>query len=86
MASHTSSTIIDDIWAFDNHITLGKDQCEVRVNVVDRPGPPEGPVEITGVHKNGCKLAWKPPKDDGGLPIEHYVVEKQDQGRYSVLL
>ena len=69
-----------------NHDNLGKDQCEVRVNVVDRPGPPEGPVEITGVHKNGCKLAWKPPKDDGGLPIEHYVVEKQDQGRYSVLL
>ena len=56
----------------------GKDMVEVRVNVVDRPGPPEGPVEITGVHKTGCKLAWKPPKDDGGLPIDHYVVEKQD--------
>ena len=27
---------------------------------------------------NGCKFAWKPPKDDGGCPIEHYIVEKFD--------
>jgi len=26
----------------------GKDMAEVRVNVHDRPGPPEGPMEITG--------------------------------------
>ena len=58
----------------------GKDAAEVRVNVVSRPGPPEGPLEISGVHKNGCKIAWKPPKDDGGLPIAGYMVEKLDVG------
>ncbi len=56
----------------------GKDMAEVIVSVISKPGAPEGPLEITGVHKNGCKLAWNPPKDDGGLPIDHYVVEKQD--------
>jgi hypothetical protein len=30
------------------------------------------------VHKEGCKLAWKPPKDDGGLPISGYAIEKMD--------
>ncbi len=56
----------------------GKDMAEVRVNVIDRPGPPEGPMEVTGVHKNGCTLAWNVPKDDGGRPIEHYIVDKYD--------
>ena len=56
----------------------GKDAAEVRVYVIGPPGPPEGPLEISDIHKNGCKLKWKPPKDDGGLPIEHYVVEKFD--------
>ena len=23
-------------------------------------------------------LKWKEPKDDGGLPVEHYLVEKMD--------
>lgn len=55
----------------------GKDLAEVRVNVLDRPQPPEE-LEVSGVHKNGCKLTWKPPRDDGGVPIEHYIVEKLD--------
>lgn len=24
------------------------------------------------------KLKWKPPEDDGGEPIDHYVVERMD--------
>ena len=44
----------------------------------DKPGRPEGPLEITDVHKNHCKLKWKKPKDDGGLPITGYVIEKMD--------
>lgn len=44
----------------------------------DRPSRPEGPLDISDVHKEGCKLKWKPPKDDGGLPIDGYVVEKMD--------
>lgn len=28
--------------------------------------------------KNGCKLKWKKPADDGGTPIREYEVEKMD--------
>ena len=32
-----------------------------------------------GVTKDGCKLNWRPPEDDGGLPIKEYLVEKMDK-------
>ena len=79
---YKTSLYVDEATRKDNGIYLinavnmnGKDAAEVRVGP---PGPPEGPMDITGIHKNGCKIAWKPPKDDGGSPIEHYVVEKYD--------
>lgn len=43
-----------------------------------RPGKPKGPLEASNVTKNGCKLTWKKPDDDGGVPIEYYEIEKLD--------
>ena len=43
-----------------------------------KPSAPEGPLEVSDVTKEGCKLNWKPPADDGGEPIEGYVIEKFD--------
>lgn len=48
------------------------------LNILDKPAAPEGPLEVSDVHKEGCKLKWEKPKDDGGLPISGYVVEKLD--------
>ena len=42
------------------------------------PQPPEGPLEVFDVHKEGCKVRWNPPLDDGGAPIEAYLLEKLD--------
>lgn len=56
----------------------GRDSVTVQVTVTDKPLPPEGPLQITDVHKEGCKLKWKRPKDDGGTPIEYYQVDKMD--------
>lgn len=56
----------------------GKDVATVDVLVTDKPSPPEGPLHVNDVHKEGCKLAWKKPKDDGGVPLEGYLVEKMD--------
>lgn len=35
-------------------------------------------METSDITKDGCTLKWKKPKDDGGEPIEAYVVEKMD--------
>lgn len=56
----------------------GKDEAEINITVISKPSKPEGPLEVKDIHKEGCKLKWKPPKDDGGLPVEGYVVEKFD--------
>ena len=34
--------------------------------------------EIENIHKNGCDLSWQPCKDTGGVPLKHYVIERQD--------
>lgn len=57
----------------------GKDIAEVKVIVLDVPSPPTGPLKVSDVHANGAKLSWKPPADDGGNPVEKYVVEKMDE-------
>ncbi|KAG8239130.1 hypothetical protein J437_LFUL018920 [Ladona fulva] len=56
----------------------GKDTVTVNVTVTDKPSAPEGPLQVSDVHKEGCKLKWKRPRDDGGTPIEYYQVEKMD--------
>lgn len=33
---------------------------------------------MSEIHKDGCKLKWKKPKDDGGEPIDTYLIEKFD--------
>lgn len=56
----------------------GRDEAAITVTVLDKPGKPEGPLRITDVHKEGASLKWNPPLDDGGVPIDHYAVEKMD--------
>lgn len=34
---------------------------------------------MSDVHANGAKLSWNPPADDGGQPIEKYIVERMDE-------
>ena len=38
-----------------------------------------GPLNVTDVYAEGCKLQWRAPPDDGGCPIDHYVIEKMDE-------
>ena len=36
-------------------------------------------MKVSDVTKNGCKVAWEKPEDDGGKPITGYVLEKLDK-------
>lgn len=56
----------------------GTDSASCRVLVVDRPSPPQGPLDVSDITPDTCTLSWKTPLDDGGSPITNYVVEKMD--------
>uniref|UniRef100_A0A673ANW9 Titin n=1 Tax=Sphaeramia orbicularis TaxID=375764 RepID=A0A673ANW9_9TELE len=51
------------------------------VKVLDRPGPPVGPLKVSNVTADNCVLTWAPPADDGGAKIEGYVIEKRESSR-----
>jgi fibronectin type 3 domain-containing protein len=55
----------------------GSDTAKFSVKVLDRPAAPEPPMKAT-VEGSNCTLLWKKVKEDGGAPIEHYQIEKQD--------
>ena len=47
-------------------------------NFTGKPSSPKGPLKVSDVTADSCKLKWEPPEDDGGEPIDHYVIEKMD--------
>lgn len=81
---HTDFSILNTTRRDTGRYTLkaqnasGIDTETVELTVLGKPSPPKGPLEVTQVTANGCKLGWQKPEDDGGCPIKEYEVEKMD--------
>ncbi|EOB05649.1 Immunoglobulin-like and fibronectin type III domain-containing protein 1, partial [Anas platyrhynchos] len=54
---------------------------DLKVEVTDKPQPPAGPLKIVESSANDITIQWKPPKDDGGKPVQSYIVERQEVGK-----
>jgi len=44
----------------------------------DKPSPPRGPFDVSGMSNTSFTLAWQPPEADGGSPILEYIVERRE--------
>lgn len=44
------------------------------------PGQPLGPLEAVNTSPDSITLRWNSPKDDGGLPVERFILEKRQDG------
>lgn len=45
--------------------------------VVDVPTAPED-IQVEQIFQDSCVLKWKKPKDDGGVTLTNYIIERQD--------
>uniref|UniRef100_A0A8C4S5D3 Titin n=1 Tax=Erpetoichthys calabaricus TaxID=27687 RepID=A0A8C4S5D3_ERPCA len=51
---------------------------EIGIIILDKPGPPTGPIRIDEVSSNYVIISWEPPQYTGGCQINNYIVEKRD--------
>ncbi|XP_032936316.1 immunoglobulin-like and fibronectin type III domain-containing protein 1 [Catharus ustulatus] len=69
----------------DYKVRLKNDSGVLEINlklmVIDKPQPPAGPIKIVENSSDNITIQWKPPKDDGGKPVQRYLVERQQAGR-----
>ncbi|KFW01609.1 Immunoglobulin-like and fibronectin type III domain-containing protein 1 [Fulmarus glacialis] len=56
-------------------------EMNLKLVVIDKPQPPAGPIKIVESSANDITIQWKPPKDDGGKPLQNYIVEIQQVGK-----
>ncbi|AWP08682.1 putative titin-like [Scophthalmus maximus] len=61
--------------------TGGTTSKVITCKVLDKPGPPAGPLEVSGLSAEKCTLSWGPPHETGGAEIIHYIVEKCETSR-----
>lgn len=54
---------------------VGTKTILVKVNVLDKPGAPSGPIEFSEVTSTSLILKWNPPSASGGGLINNFVVE-----------
>ncbi|MGH0176088.1 UNVERIFIED_CONTAM: hypothetical protein FKN15_072154 [Acipenser sinensis] len=59
----------------------GTIEAVTKLIVLDKPSPPQGPVEVLDSSANRIEIKWRPPRDNGGKPIEKYTLERQQVGR-----
>ncbi|KAJ8360424.1 hypothetical protein SKAU_G00169490 [Synaphobranchus kaupii] len=60
---------------------FGTIEAKSMLTVLDRPTPPQGPLDVIESSASCIEFKWRPPKDDGGSPVTNYNLERQQVGR-----
>ncbi|XP_077012908.1 immunoglobulin-like and fibronectin type III domain-containing protein 1 [Tamandua tetradactyla] len=59
----------------------GSVQAELTLQVIDKPHPPQGPLEVQDQHGAGICLGWRSLREDRGWAPRHHVVERRQASR-----
>uniref|UniRef100_A0A8C3DH27 Uncharacterized protein n=1 Tax=Corvus moneduloides TaxID=1196302 RepID=A0A8C3DH27_CORMO len=70
----------EDVGSYLVKLTNSAGEAAETLNIVvlDKPGPPTGPVKVDEVTADSITISWEPPKYDGGSSINNYIVERRD--------
>lgn len=49
--------------------------------LAEPPGPPRGPLEVSGMTKTSFTIKWQAPENDGGTPITEYIIEIKEESK-----
>ncbi|XP_035244791.1 immunoglobulin-like and fibronectin type III domain-containing protein 1 isoform X1 [Anguilla anguilla] len=60
---------------------FGTIEAKTMLTVLDKPTPPQGPLDVIESSANCIEFKWRPPKDSGGSPVINYNLERQQVGR-----
>ncbi|KAM8868669.1 immunoglobulin-like and fibronectin type III domain-containing protein 1 isoform 1-T2 [Synchiropus picturatus] len=60
---------------------FGTTEATSKLIVLDKPTPPQGPVDVLESAVTSVEFKWRPPKDNGGSPVTNYIIERQQVGR-----
>merc|ERR1719317_1541233 len=61
--------------------SAGEVQIPVNVEVIAPPLKIKGKPKVSKISSKGVELEWNPVEEKGGLPVEHYVIERKEEGR-----
>lgn len=53
-------------------------KTSTKLKLGDKPSPPRGPLEVSGMTAQSFTVQWQPPENDGNSPILEYIVEMKD--------
>lgn len=59
----------------------GTEKYNFKLQVLDKPMPPEGPMTFPLIDKESITISWQPPSNNGGSDVTAYVIEKCDVKR-----
>uniref|UniRef100_A0A673JCJ2 Titin n=1 Tax=Sinocyclocheilus rhinocerous TaxID=307959 RepID=A0A673JCJ2_9TELE len=63
------------IYSMTGKNIVGSVTDSITVKVHDLPGPPKGPIKLDKISRTFIEFSWEAPENDGGVPINNYIVE-----------